>query len=420
VLSRSRRFVITAQALSFFLAASLPAQQPAATSPTSAPKPPDKSSDLVIAVGDIHGAFDDFCQILKRAGLIDDQRHWSGGKATLVQVGDVIDRGAKGRQAMDLLMSLETEAPRAGGQLIPLLGNHEIMNILGDLRYVSAGDYSNYSDVDSEKRRKAAYQEYSVWLTANAEMLAALPGVTMPAGEQDWTNKHPYGFIEKREAFGPAGTYGKWIRSHAAVARIGDTVFLHGGITPNYSNSPIDQLNSQVHRELEDFDSGVDYLVSHKMILPFFTIQEIAVALEARLAADRAAKTKTDPKLVAIFEHVLGFGKWVSMAEDGPLWFRGYDQWTDKQGAPLVEKILAAYGAKHFVVAHTPQKNGRIRSRFGGRIFLIDTGMLASYFPSGRASALEIRDARKFTAEYVDSQEVLLDDKPLAAAPAQN
>ena len=48
----------------------------------------------------------------------------------------------------------------------------------------------------------------------------------------------------------------------------------------------------------------------------------------------------------AIPEHVLGFGKWVSMAEDGPLWFRGCDQWTDEQGAPLVEKILAAYGAK--------------------------------------------------------------------------
>ena len=78
------------------------------------------------------------------------------------------------------------------------------------------------------------------------------------------------------------------------------------------------------------------------------------------------------------------------MRPDGPLWFRGYDQWTDEEGAAQIGKILEAYDAAHIAVGHTVQKGGRIRPRFGDKVFLIDTGMLSSYYPGGRASALEI------------------------------
>jgi hypothetical protein len=60
-------------------------------------------------------------------------------------------------------------------------------------------------------------------------------------------------------------------------------------------------------------------------------------------------------------------------------------------------------------VGHTPQKGGRIRPRFGNKVFLIDTGMFSSYYHGGRASALEICGDTKFTAEYMDQQTVLLD-----------
>ena len=72
-------------------------------------------------------------------------------------------------------------------------------------------------------------------------------------------------------------------------------------------------------------------------------------------------------------------------------------------------KILEAYNAAHIVVGHTVQKGGRIRPRFGDKVFLIDTGMLSSYYPGGRASALEICGDSKFTAEYMDQQVVLID-----------
>jgi hypothetical protein len=67
-------------------------------------------STRLVAVGDIHGAYDEFVTILKRAGLINDALAWSGGRATLVQTGDYTDRGTDVRKVLDLLMRLEREA----------------------------------------------------------------------------------------------------------------------------------------------------------------------------------------------------------------------------------------------------------------------------------------------------------------------
>ena len=80
------------------------------------------------------------------------------------------------------------------------------------------------------------------------------------------------------------------------------------------------------------------------------------------------------------------------LSPDGPLWFRGYNAWTDAEGAPLIEGLLKKYKAKRFVTGHTPQPNGRITARFNDTVFLIDTGMLdGKFYPNGRASALEIK-----------------------------
>src|SRR5262245_23268125 len=96
------------------------------------------SPESLVAVGDVHGDFDDFVSILQRTGLIDKQNHWAGGKTTLVQLGDLLDRGAKPREVMDLMMSLEKQATEAGGRVVSLLGNHEMMNLMGDWPYVPA------------------------------------------------------------------------------------------------------------------------------------------------------------------------------------------------------------------------------------------------------------------------------------------
>ena len=372
----------------------------------------DQPPQRVIAIGDVHGDFDDFCLILKTLGLADSQNHWTGGKAILVQTGDVIDRGNKGRQAMDLLIRLETEAAAAGGQVLPLLGNHEVMNILGDLRYVSAETYAEFADGESEKRRKAAYQDYAAWYTSHAKSLKAIEQTALPATEEEWMAKHPAGFLEYRETLDPAGVYGKWVRQHATVVKIGAVIFLHGGISPNLVSLKLEQINSQVRQEIDEFDRTKRYLVAHRVILPFFTLQETAAAVEAQIVADRAAETSPDEEEQSMLARLAGIGRWLCMREDGPLWFRGYDEWSEEQGRQQTEKILAAYQVTHIVVAHTVQKSARIRCRFAGRVLLIDTGMLSTYWRGGRASALEILAGRKFNGRYLDGQESICEEKP--------
>jgi hypothetical protein len=233
----------------------------------------------------------------------------------------------------------------------------------------------------------------------------------LPATEEEWMAKHPAGFLEYREAFNANGNYGKWLRRHAAIVKIGGVLFMHGGIHPNLLSLPLEQINSQIQEEIKEFDETKQEMVSRKVILPFFTIQEIAVAVQAELLAEPAAETQVDVENHNKLVRVLGFNNWLCMRDDGPLWFRGYDQWGEEEGAPQVEKILTAYDAGHIVVAHTVQKTAHIRSRFGGKVFLIDTGMLSTYWQGGRASALEVR-AGKFTAQYLDGHEVLFEERP--------
>ena len=377
-------------------------------------KTPPPPSESVIAIGDVHGDFDDFVTILQKAGLIDGQHHWTGGKTTFVQVGDLLDRGPKPREVMDLMMSLEKEAPTAGGRVVGLLGNHEMMNIMGDLRYVTPVNYASFADSNAEKRQKSAYEDYLKWRKSHAQLLTELPQ-PMEMTEPEWMARHPAGFIEHREAFSPNGVYGKWLREHSAVAQIGGVIFLHGGIDPKLAHLKIETINSHIRDEIKAFDSVKQYLQSEKVILPFFTLQEMAAVVQAEISAEHKALMPTNQQRQAKMMEFLGFQEWLSVRPDGPLWFRGYDQWSDEEGGAQVGKLLEAYKATHIAVGHTVQRGGRVRSRFGDRVFLIDTGMLSSYYPGGRPSALEICSDAKITAEYMDQQVVILPP----AAPSQ-
>ena len=111
--------------------------------------------DRIVAIGDIHGAYDRFVEILTASGLVDKQQRWIGGRTHLVQLGDVVDRGPDSAKALDLLKRLEKDAARAGGAVHPLLGNHEVMRVLGDLRFVSPGEYAAFVSSKSEEVRDA-------------------------------------------------------------------------------------------------------------------------------------------------------------------------------------------------------------------------------------------------------------------------
>src|SRR5690242_11446157 len=112
----------------------------------------------IIAVGDLHGDFQAWQDIARGAGLIDANGHWAAGKTILVQMGDVTDREPDSLKIIRSLEQLQREAPRKGGKAIVVLGNHEAMNLLGDNRYTTPGEYAAFVDAQSAARRDRVYE----------------------------------------------------------------------------------------------------------------------------------------------------------------------------------------------------------------------------------------------------------------------
>ncbi len=161
--------------------------------------------------------------LLALASLLDGDGRWAGGDATLVQAGDVTDRGDDVRAAMELLMRLEAEAAEAGGRVVVLLGNHEVMNMMRDVRYVTPAIYATFADARSESRYAEACANYRAWAEASGRPVE---------DEAAWSASHPPGYFAYQEAFGPDGHYGRWLREKPVIACLGGTIFLHGGSIP--------------------------------------------------------------------------------------------------------------------------------------------------------------------------------------------
>jgi len=280
--------------------------------------------DRIIAIGDIHGDYDAFTTILRSADLIDKKGKWIAGKTHLVQMGDMLDRGPDSRKVMDLLISLEKQAAKAGGRVHSLLGNHEAMNLYGDLRYAVPGEFAAYKSDNAAALRDVVWQNE----------LKLMPSKPDGAARKKWEEEHPLGWVEQRLAFAPDGTYGKWLRTHKAVLKLDDTVFLHGGISPNVADMSIASLNEEILSRLNDF-----------------------------------TKIK-DGDIVT--------------GDDSPLWYRGLATGVEAELMPHVDKLLQSYGVKRIVIAHTPTP-GKVLSRFGGKVLLTDVSMSKAFGSLGRA-----------------------------------
>jgi len=281
--------------------------------------------DRIVAVGDVHGDYDQFFTLLQDAGLVNARGRWTGGRTHLVQVGDVPDRGPDTRKVMDLLMRLEKQAAGAGGMVHAMIGDHEAMNVYGDLRYTTPEEYAAFRNANSARLRDA------YWIEHLKDLEADLPdGAELDVSDADklsWYGEHPLGWFEHRLANGPRGKYGKWVRSHNAVIRINDWLFLHGGISPKYADSTIRYINERVRAELGDFS-----------------------LLDGGIVHDG----------------------------DGPLWYRGLALDDEAELSDHVDAVLDQYGVSHIVVGHTVTA-GAVIPRFDGKVVLIDVGMTAVY-----------------------------------------
>ena len=313
--------------------------------PAASPACATTTTERVVAIGDVHGAYDRFVAILRQAGLIDARDRWSGGRAILVQTGDLLDRGPDSRRALDLLRRLTGEARDAGGVVHPLLGNHEVMRMMRDMRYVSDREYAAFRSPASNDLRQDVYRQVAD--TARARARAIGQRFDEGAFRRQFEEQVPLGVIEMQAAFGPEGEYGRWLRDRDTMVKINDTVFVHGGITREVAALGCDGVNRTVRAELR-----------------------------AKLSLD-------DPRLASS----------LSVGPDGPLWYRGLADESLELPAADVLAVLSTLGASTIVVGHTVAPNLQIRTRYDGRVVQIDTGMLGgTFYPGGRASALEIKD----------------------------
>ncbi|MEZ4589074.1 MAG: metallophosphoesterase [Gemmatimonadales bacterium] len=196
--------------------------------------------ERIVAVGDVHGDFDRFVGLLRQAGVIDGKNRWIGGETHLVQTGDVLDRGPESRKVMDLLMALEEEAPKAGGRVHALIGNHEAMNILGDLRYVSAGEYDAFRSSRAKELRERAYRALADSARRDS---ADYSWGALGRRASAWLGGAPPRVRGQREDVVPDPRPRRGARGRLPLPPF-------GGIGPAYVDAPID-INARVRKDLE-------------------------------------------------------------------------------------------------------------------------------------------------------------------------
>ena len=366
----------------------------------------------LIAIGDIHGSYDGLTTILRKTGLVDEQLRWSGGRTTVVQTGDYTDRGADVKKVMDLLMRLEREARAGGGQFIVLAGNHEVMNLIADFRDVTPEICAAFVTPDSVNRREDGWKQYERVAQARAAAAPAPPAVYAKTRDA-WLAAHPPGCLEYRDALGPNGVYGKWLRDKDIAAIVAGTLFMHAGLNPSRPPpAAIGEVNDKVRAEVRRLDAFRKRLVDKRLATAAFDLQEYldvaVVELQAAYTTIEAAKAegKEPPALDLPFlreaQDITGIAKWIVVEPEGPLWFRGWATWPEDSTAAQVTAFLDQMKLTRIVVGHTPTADRRIVVRYGGRVVTIDTGMLAPYF-MGNASALEISGS-SMKAIYADGE----------------
>jgi Calcineurin-like phosphoesterase len=284
--------------------------------------------DRIIAIGDIHGDYEHYMAALKAAGLVNDRGKWTGGETHLVQTGDIPDRGPDTRKIIGHLAKLTKEARKKGGMVHSLIGNHEAMNVYGDLRYVSPGEYEAFADRNSKNLRDRYFDLSMQDLQKrDPEAFAALP----ENFRETWDKEHPLGWVEHRQAWDPAwnpeGELAQWVLGRQVAVQLNDLIFVHGGISGFYCQNSLQSLTDKVLGGLRAYD----------------------------------------PKNPGILED-----------EFGPLWYRGLSGEQPAAAPETVQAILDQHDAHHIVVGHTPT-SGAIWPRYLGRVIQIDTGISKIY-----------------------------------------
>lgn len=257
----------------------------------------------LVGFADVHGDLDATLDVLRLAGLIDADHRWAGGETVVVQTGDQLDRGDDEQAILDLFERLSEEAWDAGGGFYPLLGNHETMNVELDLRYVTDGGFADFADTPYDPE-DALYDDF-------------------PEEQRG-----------RVAAFRPGGPYALLLAGHNIAMKVGDTVFVHGGLLPAHAAVGLDRINTDVH---------------------------------AWMKGEGPAPNR-----------------WIS--SDSPVWSRHYSDDDAPPDCAALTETLEVLGASRMVVGHTVQDVPN--PACDGKVWRMDVGMAAHY--GGRSAAIEI------------------------------
>ena len=336
--------------------------------------------ERIVAVADIHGAYEPMVATLQNAGVVDADRTWSGGETHLVIVGDILDRGPDSRDAMDLLMQLEDQAEAVGGKVHVLIGNHEAMNLVGDLRYVAREEFAAFAEEETTEERER-------WLNAYAGRKSEL-GEASDELRIEFDERFPPGFFGHRRAFAADGEYGSWLLTKPIVVVINGTAFVHGGLSPMIATIGLDGVNRELHGEMIEYVQKLEVLHAAEILLPMDSFYAHTRILNNYMPAMNA-----NASLLETVSDVRQLNKSDLHAGDGPLWYRGNVACSRVVEEGRLQAALAAIGADRVVIGHTPTPGRQVLERFGGDIVEIDTGMLNSHY-RGSGNALIIEGER--------------------------
>jgi hypothetical protein len=174
--------------------------------------------ERIVAIGDLHGDLAATRAALRLAHAVDDRDRWTGGKTTVVQTGDEIDRGDDDRAIVELFERLADSAHATGGEVRALIGNHEVMNVSGDFRYVTAGGLAAFRDGDARRVPTAVSSQFPV--EARGRLAAFFPG----------------------------GPFALRLSQRSAVVVVGSTLFVHGGVTLAHVRYGLGRFNRELSR----------------------------------------------------------------------------------------------------------------------------------------------------------------------------
>ncbi|SFN88358.1 Thiol-disulfide isomerase or thioredoxin [Chitinophaga sp. YR627] len=179
--------------------------------------------DKIVVMSDIEGNYTAFKKLLLSNGIIDSSFNWTFGRGHLVLNGDIFDRGNQVTECLWLIYTLESRAKAAGGYLHFILGNHEIMNLQGDCRY-----------------NAAKYKE-------NARLMSR----------------------SYQQLYDSTSELGQWLRTKNIMEKIGDALFVHGGISAPVNNlgMSILQINQMARKWIDKYNLPVDKMPESARIL---------------------------------------------------------------------------------------------------------------------------------------------------------